>query len=626
MSGAIEFAFKLLDQASGPASSISSALKHVYDKLDAIKGAGDPMGPATAGMGGAGQSAVSMGAAMGAASAGVTMLADAAKAAMSALGGLVVDVAKMTISAVDFKDNSLIAMDALLKSKGYAETAGDVFNNAVKFAGATPFDTGMIVQQYQRLLATGFKPVEIPVLLSGASDLALASGKGAAGVEQLVGAFGKLNNTGKLSGEVLQMFAEAGVGKTALTATLAKDLGQTPAVITKMLEAGKISAADGSRAIMETIRDNISGGTLGSITEKGSQTFSGLMSSLKSKALEFLSGINIDPLKNAMSSLANLLDTSSESGQRLSAALSSLIGGAFGKLGSLLNADTIAAAFDAGLSAIEAITSAFTTVWPYFKAFGGGLWDGIKSSAGPVIAIFKQLFGGISAGGGPSQTLMAIFQGLGTTLGYVITIAGVGIAIFGALAGVTQGLATAVVGLGVLVVGGLLNALGQLIGFGGGLVASVLGIGADLWSAGSSLVDGLWNGIKAGWAAMLSGFTALVDLLPEAVKNALGIHSPSLVFAELGMHTAAGFQQGIEGGAGGVQSAVQSMVDPSIAAGAGGAGGRSGAGNIFNVSVEVHGGKDAEATGNAVAEAVTVQLQRLLEQAALEAGAIGPNA
>jgi len=56
----------------------------------------------------------------------------------------------------------------------------------------------------------------------------------------------------------------------------------------------------------------------------------------------------------------------------------------------------------------------------------------------------------------------------------------------------------------------------------------LLGTGA-LVQAGINLVAGLWSGIKQRWAALLKDFQSLVDLLPQAVKDALGIHSPSSV-------------------------------------------------------------------------------------------------
>lgn len=73
-------------------------------------------------------------------------------------------------------------------------------------------------------------------------------------------------------------------------------------------------------------------------------------------------------------------------------------------------------------------------------------------------------------------------------------------------------------------------------------------IPARMSNIGQQIVDGMWSGIKSGWAWMIENVTGLVDLLPQAVRAALGIHSPSRVFAEIGTFTMAGMEQGLEDG------------------------------------------------------------------------------
>lgn len=62
---------------------------------------------------------------------------------------------------------------------------------------------------------------------------------------------------------------------------------------------------------------------------------------------------------------------------------------------------------------------------------------------------------------------------------------------------------------------------------------------------GKFIVDGLWNGIKSGWTAIINKVNGLVDLLPKTVKNLLGIHSPSKVFDEIGLNICKGLAQGL---------------------------------------------------------------------------------
>lgn len=81
---------------------------------------------------------------------------------------------------------------------------------------------------------------------------------------------------------------------------------------------------------------------------------------------------------------------------------------------------------------------------------------------------------------------------------------------------------------------------------------------------GAAITAGLWNSLSSGWSALVAKVEGLAQLLPDAVKRVLGIRSPSRVFAELGMHTMAGLEQGItknsEGPAAALKRAAAALV------------------------------------------------------------------
>lgn len=95
-------------------------------------------------------------------------------------------------------------------------------------------------------------------------------------------------------------------------------------------------------------------------------------------------------------------------------------------------------------------------------------------------------------------------------------------------------------------------------------VAKLLGVwdgSMDEWgNIGVNIVSGLWNGIKSGWTAMINKVKGLVNLLPKAVKTILGIHSPSKVFAEIGLNVCQGLANGITENAGLAEDAAQQMA------------------------------------------------------------------
>ena len=85
------------------------------------------------------------------------------------------------------------------------------------------------------------------------------------------------------------------------------------------------------------------------------------------------------------------------------------------------------------------------------------------------------------------------------------------------------------------------------------VVDFVKGLPEMLWNAiktgwnwlvdiGKSIVDGIWEGLQTVWTAI----TNFVSGFVQGFKNALGIHSPSTVFAEIGRFIIEGLLQGIK--------------------------------------------------------------------------------
>lgn len=82
------------------------------------------------------------------------------------------------------------------------------------------------------------------------------------------------------------------------------------------------------------------------------------------------------------------------------------------------------------------------------------------------------------------------------------------------------------------------------------------GLKSKFRSIGSSIVDGLKNGISAKWNSVVGWVKGLIAKLPSAAQKVLGISSPSRVFHKLGMHVAEGMSRGIRRGWSGVLSAL----------------------------------------------------------------------
>jgi hypothetical protein len=79
------------------------------------------------------------------------------------------------------------------------------------------------------------------------------------------------------------------------------------------------------------------------------------------------------------------------------------------------------------------------------------------------------------------------------------------------------------------------------------------------------MVDGLIKGLVNAWPNIISNFEGLINTLISAVKNILGIHSPSTVFAGIGGNVASGFGNGFEGIWGGIQANIVSKIQSLVA-------------------------------------------------------------
>lgn len=83
----------------------------------------------------------------------------------------------------------------------------------------------------------------------------------------------------------------------------------------------------------------------------------------------------------------------------------------------------------------------------------------------------------------------------------------------------------------------------------------------ELKKLGKFIWDGLINGLKDAWNTVTDGIKSFTDGFVNGFKEALGIHSPSTVFAELGGYVVEGLANGITGSLGYVNDAMNKLVD-----------------------------------------------------------------
>ena len=149
--------------------------------------------------------------------------------------------------------------------------------------------------------------------------------------------------------------------------------------------------------------------------------------------------------------------------------------------------------------------------------------------------------------------------------------------------------------------------------------AAVLDFGAAAVSAAGDLISGLVNGITSGAGAVYSAIKNLAGGAIATLKSMLGIASPSKVFAQLGVHTAAGFADGVDSGSGAVDASVDSMVQVPAASPSGAA--SKGGPSIVLGPIYINGVKDAdELTGGTFARQLAAEIATALDMGAVPVG------
>lgn len=110
---------------------------------------------------------------------------------------------------------------------------------------------------------------------------------------------------------------------------------------------------------------------------------------------------------------------------------------------------------------------------------------------------------------------------------------------------------------------GLINAIPRLLGAQATLIKKVIQNFKDTdWGeVGKNIVDGLLGGLKKAWTSLKKWFTNAWDSLVGGVKDLLGIHSPSRVFAGIGKNMALGVGEGWDDTFGDVQDDIDSSLD-----------------------------------------------------------------
>lgn len=603
----LEAIFALVDKASGPGKSISVSLKMVNDSAEKLEKKSSTFGEKFAkGFSEARKGANAVGEAF-AWTAGVMLAAAAAAAGFAYMLG------KQVVEASETKERFQKILELV---DGIGVSSEDTLDSIKEMANATGQSDSALTDMYIGLRRLGFAADDTKDVIAAALDVKALGGQAAGDAFQKI--FEKIKTSGDFKFEARE-FLGAGITEEQIAKTLQtydRFKGKSIAQIEAMMKAGKVTADEGMKALLDTVNTDIDKGAgLGSAGKDilgGS--FEGQIQKLKNSFGDMLEDIDLTPLIDFVNSLNDLLK-GDVGGQ-----LKDMIGGAFRDMGKAIGSIDPAVIKSWGAFLVKAASGAMELA----AALGGGL-------VGTLMTMLGWLKTSIMLGDGNSTMWKNLVTGMkfvGAVFGVVVASLVIGIGVVIA--------AVAAIGYFFVWLGGIavdafnwilagVDALARgavwLVGLWDSTIATV---SETLLSVGTSIVEGLWNGIKAAWAWMLRQFDELLGLLPTAVKKVLGIASPSKVMMGLGISTMQGFNVGVEQAANDnvIADAVSSQALPTIAASSGGGG------NVYNIQIVVNATPDmtpgrAEELGRAAAIGFREQLADELEGVRLAAGAEG---
>jgi hypothetical protein len=266
-----------------------------------------------------------------------------------------------------------------------------------------------------------------------------------------------------------------------------------------------------------------------------------------------------------------------------------------GKMGALFEEGSVTANaikvlfgsfFDPMLDGITKLIPRFVTMFIQFEILVMKAMIAIKPWGSTILDVAKVV--GVLA--------LVVGVGLAVAIGVVVA----GIALMAVGIGIAIALVTAIIAAFVYFAVVTYQAGASLIDGIGAAFEWLKGL--SLSEIGTQLIDGLVAGLMSAGPKVLSAITGIAKGAITAAKTALGIASPSKVFAEIGMHTAAGMEQGVDGGADAVQGSMEAIVEPPAVSGGGGApaasagasGGIAGGagGNVYNITINGASGDD----------------------------------
>ena len=485
---------------------------------------------------------------------------------ISKLGGIAKKGAGVAVAALGAGVVAGVKYNASIESyqtsfevmTGSAEKAAEVIDKLKKVGAETPFELQDLADTTQLLMNYGFSADEAMDKMMMLGDISQGS---ADKMSRIATAYGQMSSAGKVSLEDVKQMIEAGFNPLQ---EISESTGESMASLYDRISKGTISV-DEITASMQ--RATSEGGKYFQSMEKQSQTFSGLISTLKDNAQQLLGeivkpisdGLTESLLPAAISAIEQLTQGFEENGvSGMIQAAGNIVNGLF--TGIMENAPLL---ISTGMELLNQFWLGIATGLPELIMKGFEIVTqlalGIMQNLPQLVtqgsaAITNYVSGLLSAL--PSvlqsgvQMILRLVDGIINNLPAIVAAAAQAIARF--VASIASNLPQ-ILSTGIKIIGelasGLIRAIPNLVGKIPQIISAIKDafLSVDWISVGVNIIKGIASGVASAAGQLVdAAVSAATDAL-NWVKSKLGIHSPSRVFRDqVGKNMALGIGVGFE--------------------------------------------------------------------------------
>jgi tape measure domain-containing protein len=320
----------------------------------------------------------------------MSAVAEGIGAVVASLGLMSGAITKIGIEYNAMKEQALIAWETIL---GSAQEAEATVKRLEQMGALTPFEYEDLDKAAKLLQMAGFEGEKLFSTLTSVGDAVSAIGGGADELKGVSMALFQMASKGKVSAEEMNQLAERGIPAWKI---VAEQTGKSVKELMKMSEQGKLFADDVLPKLVEGMGDKFGGAM-----ERQSQTFNGLISTLRDNLKMFageLTGGLFERIKGILPPIIKTVENLQNAFKQ---------GGFSGLFKSMFPPEIIAVA--------QSVFNSIKGVFEGFKSYVGALFSGegnvgesfvrifntIKSIAMPIlqdaIAFFKDIIGQFTA-------------------------------------------------------------------------------------------------------------------------------------------------------------------------------------------------------------------------------------